>query len=117
MPIKCRKCGFENPSDMDYCGSCGCSFDGTEKTARSLKGIPSPPSRAFDWEERGRVSLLLYLGVILIGFSGVLYALMASASIDGRSPPSYTAYATAIVLIGIAFALVGFARQAKRMRE
>jgi len=31
MAMKCPKCGFENPSRMDYCGNCGCSFGGTEQ--------------------------------------------------------------------------------------
>ncbi len=113
MPIRCWKCGFVNPSSMDYCGSCGSSFDGTEKTARSLKGIPTSSNSIFDWDERGRISLLLYLGAGLIALSGLLYA-SALASAHAKH---FSDYALAIGIIGFAFALVGLARQAQRMHE
>ena len=117
--MKCPKCGFENPFTMDYCGNCGCSFGGTEekplrtRTERVKTYVPTGAS----FEDRGRVSLLLYLGAGLVAIGGLLYALAAAAGIDHRIPPSYTAYATAITVMGFAFALVGFARQAKRMGE
>jgi hypothetical protein len=103
---------------MDYCGNCGCSFGGTEQKplrTRIERVKTYEPDSSF--EDRGRISLLLYLGASLVAISGLLYALAAAASTDNRLPPGYTAYATAILLAGIAFALVGFARQAKRMVE
>jgi uncharacterized membrane protein len=102
---------------MEYCGSCGVLFDGTEETTRSLLGSPSSSSRTFDWDERGRVSQLLYLGAGLIALSGLLSA-YAIASLHGeRMPPSFTDYSGVFIVVGIAFVLVGFARQARRMRE
>jgi len=102
---------------MEYCVSCGSLFDGTEETAQSLRGNPSSSSRSFDWDERGRVSLLLYLGAGLIALSGLLYALAAAALIDRRLPPDYSYYAQAIGVVGFAIVLIGLARQVKRMCE
>ncbi len=114
MPIKCRKCGFENPSTMDYCGNCGCSFDGTEKAVPIPKHRGSSPS---PMAELGRVSLLLYFGVALIALSGLLYASAVVSVHGGHMPSSFSDYAQAIGAIGLAIALVGLTRQAKRMRE
>lgn len=66
---------------------------------------------------RGRVSLLLYLGAGLIALSGLLSVSAIAYLHDGRLPPSFTDYSGAIIIVGIAFVLVGFARQAKRMCE
>ena len=66
---------------------------------------------------RGRVSLLLYAGSSLIAFGGLLYGLALAAVHDGDAPPPFTDYAQAITMVGFAFVLVGFARQAKRMCE
>lgn len=113
--MKCPKCGFENPSTMDYCGNCGTQFEGVEKAVAApedwsfLKTLPM--------DERGRVSLLLYLGAGMIALSGILGAISVAQTLDRRLPPDYTYYASAIGLIGFAIALVGFARQAKRMHE
>ncbi len=114
MPIKCGKCGFENPSGMEYCGSCGSLFDGTEEQ------IPLERRHIVNsshYGDGGRVSLLLYLGVALIALSGLLHASTVSSLHDGRLPPPFNDYAPAIGAIGLAFALVGLARQTKRMCE
>ena len=114
MPIKCRKCGFENPSEMEYCGSCGTLFDGTEQRPSLVRRRVVSSS---DYDDRGRISLLLYLGTGMIALSGLLSAYVVASLHGGRSPSSFGDYSGAILIVGVAFVLVGFARQAKRMRE
>ena len=66
---------------------------------------------------RGRVSLLLYLGAGLIALGGLLSASAIASVNGGHFPPSYSDYWAVVIIVGVAFVLVGFARQAERMRE
>lgn len=75
----------------------------------------SPVGSSTDHDERGRISALLYLGAALVAFSGLLYAMVAAAVTDGRPSPEFASYAPAAAVLGFALALVGLARQAKRM--
>ena len=70
-----------------------------------------------EWEDRARISLLLYLGSAMMGLSGLLYAIAVASMHGEKLPPSYSDYAQAISVMGFAIVLVGFARQARRMRE
>jgi 4-amino-4-deoxy-L-arabinose transferase-like glycosyltransferase len=100
---------------MDYCGNCGTSFGAVEETTEE------PATWSFlsesHYDDRGRISLLLYLGSAMIALSGLLSAYAVASLHGGLLPPSFTDYSWSVLAIGIAFVLVGFARQAKRMRE
>jgi predicted amidophosphoribosyltransferase len=115
---KCAKCGFENYPDSRKCANCGTPFDRTPTSAEDL-AHPSPRTHyqltKEEREERGRVSLLLYAGAGLIAFSGLCDALLVNAQLGGQVPPSIVYYAMAILIVGMALVIVGFARQAKRM--
>lgn len=67
--------------------------------------------------ERGRASLFLYLGAGLIALGGLLSASAIASVSGGKFPPSYSDYWASVIIVGVAFALVGFARQAERMRR
>jgi len=53
----------------------------------------------------------------MMGLSGLLYAIAVASMHGEKLPPSYSDYAQAISVMGFAIVLVGFARQARRMRE
>jgi hypothetical protein len=67
--------------------------------------------------ERGHVSLLLYLGAGLIALGGLLSAIAVASVNGGQLPPSYSDYWAVVIIVGVAFVLVGFARQAERMHK
>lgn len=115
--MQCPKCGFENYPTASQCANCGASFDGIEKPTVPPM-YPTPPSyNPCAGEERGRVSLLLYAGAGMIALSGLFLALQINSVLGGRAPPSFVNYAEAILIVGIALVIVGFAHQAKRMLE
>ena len=65
----------------------------------------------------GRVSLFLYLGAGLIALGGLLAASAIASVNEGQLPPSYSDYWEVVIIVGVAFVLVGFARQADKMHE
>jgi hypothetical protein len=102
---------------MGYCGNCGTQFDGNEKKIEEPRVYSHTVAEQAPFEERGRISLLLYLGAGIIAFSGVMYAATINSTVLWGFLPNYSYYAQAIGVIGFAIALVGLARQARRMIE
>jgi len=117
MAMKCPECEFENYPTVSHCANCGTSFNGMEKPTVAPMDQQRPLFDPYARGERGRVSQLLYVGAGMIALSGLLDAVRINYILDERVPPSFVFYAGAVLIVGIALVIVGFARQARRMLE
>lgn len=113
---KCAACGRLIDREVLICPHCGDNRELKLQLARTEpleENVPTSASHG----GRGRVSELLYLGAGLIALGGLLSASAIASVHGGERPPSYSDYWAVIIIVGVAFVLVGFARQAERMRR